>query len=103
MAVHRDRIGALDSGRQFFRPGRQPGEQPEGAVHVQPRAMFFGQIGQRFDRIEIARVYLAGVPHQDGGDAFQPAKRLVQSRQIEPADRVPLHAPHRRTPHSEHR
>ena len=80
-----DRVGALDAVDEMLRPRRQRGEQPEGAVHVEPGAVPFGQVGHLVERVEVARVHLAGVGDHDRGSAVELARRVsIASRSTRP-------------------
>jgi hypothetical protein len=63
VADHRAR--PLDALRQLGHARTQPREEPEGAVDVQPGVVAFRERRHVRDRIEIARVHLAGVADQE--------------------------------------
>ena len=103
VAVRDHRVGALDARGQRRRPRRDAREQPEGAVDVEPGAVLLGQVGQRVDRVEVARVHLAGVADDDRRRAAEVprARARAPARSILP-DRVAGERLHRVAPDPEH-
>src|SRR5207245_6025159 len=89
---------ALDTLREMRGPGRSASEEPERAVDVQPRVIAVGQIGERVDGIEVARVHLAGVAHDDRGRAAELAQRALERDKIDAADIVAREAAHEPPP-----
>ena len=68
MRIEGDRIGALDARKQVLRRWRERGKTSVGAVHVQPQAVAFGDIGHIREGIERAGIHRPGV----GDDAGRP-------------------------------
>src|SRR5438445_1145278 len=66
----------------------QGGEQPEGAVDVQPRAVVMSQLAYLAQRIEIASVDVAGGCDHDRGLATQLIESRSQRDQVDAASRV---------------
>ena len=71
-----------------FGARRQRGEQPERAVHVEPRAVPLGELGHVGERIEVAGVHLAGAADHDRGRAVELAQRRLHRLEVDPADVV---------------
>src|SRR5207253_7254508 len=91
-----------DTLREMRGPGRSASEEPERAVDVQPRVIAVGQIGERVDGIEVARVHLAGVAHDDRGRAAELAQRALERGKIDAADIVARKAADGPAPDAEH-
>ena len=68
--------------------GEMRGEQPERAVHVEPRAVPLGQVRHRRDRVEVAGVHLAGGRRHDRRRAVELAERRLERLEVEPPDAV---------------
>ena len=88
------------SGRRARRDAR---EEPEGAVDVQPGAVLLGEVGERVDRVELARVHLAGVADDDrrrAAEVPQPALEARRGRCLPTGSREIR--PHRRAADPEH-
>ena len=64
--------------------GRAAREESEGAVHVQPRAVVVGEVGERRDRVEVAGVHLARVADQDRWRAAELLERAGEAVHVEP-------------------
>ena len=89
VAVRGDGLGTLGAGGEVGGPRRHAREQPEGAVDVKPGAVLLGQVGHLVDRVEVARVHLAGVGDDDRGVAPQLGEAALQCVEVEAARRVP--------------
>ncbi len=77
MRVGRPRVGELDPGREVTERRRGGSPQAERAVDVQPGALVAAERRDLVERVERARVHLAGL-RADDGRARDPAKRVRQ-------------------------
>ena len=102
VAVGDHRVGALDALDQMPRARRQRREQAEGAVHVEPGAVPFGELGHVVQRVEVAGVHLAGAADHDRGRAVELAERGLHRDEVDPSDVVAGELPHAAAPDAQH-
>ena len=85
MTVDGDGIGAIDARGESCGARAQPGKEAEGTIDVQPRTVAIGQVGQRFDRIELAGIYFARIGDEDGRRAIEREQVALQRSEIDAA------------------
>ena len=102
MAVGDHRVGPLDALDEMPGSFGQRREQPERTVDVEPRAVPLRQIRHRGDRIEIARVHLAGASDHDRRGAVQRRERRLERLDIEATGAVVREPVHLRAADAEH-
>src|SRR4026207_1363809 len=94
---------ALHSGREMRGARRDPREETEGTVDVQPAAIPLGEIGETLDRIEVAGGHLTGVSDDDRRRAAQRTQRGFERGEVDAADIVAREPTNRVTTAAEHR
>src|SRR2546428_5190791 len=77
VAVGNRRVGQLNAARQLGGHGGDPGEESEGAVHVQPGVVPVGQGGEPVDGIKPTGIDLAG-----GGPPDRPRAAVLSERTL---------------------
>ena len=82
VGVERPGVGQLDAGGQVRAAGRGGGPEPERAVDVEPGAVLAADGGDLRERVEGARVHVAGLGADDRGPV---AERVAQRGGVHPA------------------